>query len=125
MVGELLQVGHWHCLLPLVTPPGCDASSLEVAVIIETRSPGPEPVRQQLRISSSPSKSLESGPESLGVLPIKNLIYATTRSQSHAVQRLDPSNPTTKMAAPTDQRIAVPIDDPNADTEWSVTPGTT
>ena len=22
------------------------------------------------------------------------------------------------MAAPTDQRIAVPIDDPNADTEW-------
>lgn len=26
------------------------------------------------------------------------------------------------MAAPTEQRIAVPIDDPNADTEWFVTP---
>jgi len=25
---------------------------------------------------------------------------------------------TAKMAAPSDQRIAVPIDDPNADTEW-------
>lgn len=24
------------------------------------------------------------------------------------------------MAAPTEQRIAVPIDDPNADTEWYV-----
>ena len=26
------------------------------------------------------------------------------------------------MAAPSEQRIAVPIDDPNADTEWFVTP---
>lgn len=25
------------------------------------------------------------------------------------------------MAAPNEQRIAVPIDDPNADTEWYVT----
>lgn len=28
------------------------------------------------------------------------------------------------MAAPTDQRIAVPIDDPNADTEWYAPNGT-
>lgn len=27
------------------------------------------------------------------------------------------------MAAPTEQRIAVPIDDPNADTEWYGYPG--